>query len=355
MQGLLDVQRGSLDEALGAIADLVRERPDFKLANLVHADLLAAHGQPLARFGQLAPDGAVDGFRQEARARLDRYTKAPPANLHPAPLLRLSESTRAALVVDVARYRMYLVENHPEGLRATRDYYVSIGKGGANKRFEGDERTPIGVYVVDEYLPGDELPDEYGVGAYPISYPNDWDRARGRTGSGIWIHGTESANYSRAPKSSRGCVTLSNVDFASLEQAVEIDRTPVVVVDRLDWVAPANVELERAEILDRLAAWERDWESLDTEAYLTHYSKGFRTPSMTRAAFADHKRTVNRYKRYVDVEIDDLGIYRYPGEEGLVVVDFRQRYESDNFSGTVRKRQYWRRESDGWRIVLEST
>jgi len=355
VQSLLDVQRGSLDSALGAIEDLVRERPDFRLANLVYADLLAAHSQPLSRFGQLAPNGTVSEFMEEARARVDRYIKAPPVDLYPASLLRLSEETRAALLVDAGRYRMYLIENHPDGLRATRDYYVSIGKGGANKRFEGDEKTPVGVYVVDQYLPGSELPDEYGSGAYPISYPNEWDENRGRTGSGIWIHGTESESYSRAPKSSRGCVTLSNVDFESLASAVEIDKTPVLVVDEVDWVSQDDLAAERRDIMDQIANWERDWESLDTEAYLEHYSSSFRSDGMSRDRFADHKRRVNQSKRYVRVEIDDLGIYRYPGEEAMVVVDFLQEYESNNFSSVVRKRQYWRREGVRWRIVLESS
>jgi len=357
VQGLLDLHRGSLESALGALEELVRERPDFKLANLVYGDLLAAHGQPLDRFGQLAPASIAEDFQAEAKARLDRYLKAPTGDLVPGSIVQLPSSAPAALVVDVAAYRMYLVENRPGGARATRDYYVSIGKGGGNKRFEGDERTPIGVYHVNEYLPGKTLPDEYGVGAYPISYPNEWDRRLGRTGSGIWIHGTESANYSRAPKSSRGCVTLSNVDFESLESAVEIDATPVVVVDELNWVAPAELESDRLEIIDRLSIWERDWETLDTEAYLSHYATSFRTPSMDRTAFADHKRSVNRWKSFVRLEVEDVAIYRYPGEDGLVAVDFRQHYASDNFSSVTWKRQYWRRDltTGQWQIVLETT
>ena len=35
-----------------------------------------------------------------------------------------------------------------------------------------------------------ELTDFYGTGAYPISYPNEWDKRQGRNGHGIWLHGT---------------------------------------------------------------------------------------------------------------------------------------------------------------------
>ena len=37
----------------------------------------------------------------------------------------------------------------------------------------------------------------------------------------------------------------------------------------------------------------------------------------------------------------------------LVVVDFLQRYESDSFSSSRRKHQYWRLEDGAWRIVFD--
>ena len=74
---------------------------------------------------------------------------------------------------------------------------------------------------------------------------------------------------------------------------------------------------------------------------------------MDRRAFAAHKRRVNRYKTYVRVELEDLGIFRYPGEPDLVMVTFVQRYQSSNFAAARRKNQYWWRENGAWRIVLE--
>ena len=29
-----------------------------------------------------------------------------------------------------------------------------------------------------------------GDGAFPLNYPNEWDRRLNKTGSGIWLHGT---------------------------------------------------------------------------------------------------------------------------------------------------------------------
>src|SRR3546814_8483534 len=49
-----------------------------------------------------------------------------------------------------------------------------------------------------------KLPDFYGDGAYPLNYPNEWDKHEGRKGYGIWLHGTPSTTYSRPPRASDG-------------------------------------------------------------------------------------------------------------------------------------------------------
>src|SRR5258708_25685727 len=89
------------------------------------------------------------------------------------------------------------------------DYYVSSGKNGGLKVREGDEKTPIGVYHVTESLPRQKLSDFYGSGAFPINYPNEWDRIQGRNGHGIWLHRTPPVTYSRPPRPINGCAVLA--------------------------------------------------------------------------------------------------------------------------------------------------
>lgn len=351
--GLLEIHRGELDRALENLSGVVHRQPNFRLAQLVYADLMMARAGRLSGFGNGGPRETVDGLRQEARMRLRRYLTNPPEEAMPAHLLQLPETVKSALLFDVQEYRMYLLRRQGEGLVRAEDYYISIGKGGTDKRSEGDHKTPIGVYHVASYLPGSELPDLYGVGAFPISYPNLWDRRLGRTGSGIWIHGTEFDTYSRPPLSSRGCLTLSNQDFTALYDDVEIGRTPIIVSRGLTWQDPKTLEQHRQAISGALESWKRDWESLDTERYLSHYSKSFRSEGKSREAFAAHKRRVNRSKRFIRVHLKDVGIYRYPGEDGLILVEFLQDYRSSNLSSQRRKHQYWRQEADSWKIVFE--
>ena len=353
MQTLFDLQQGRIGDALRNVQYLVKEQPDFRLAQLIYADLLSAHAAPLTGVGNGTPRSEIAGHLHEARARLLRYLESPKATAVPKQLLKLPPATPAAIVIDLTGYRLYLFEQRAGRFMRTRDFYVSIGKGGADKEREGDEKTPVGVYLVDQYLPGERLPDLYGVGAFPINYPNAWDRLRGRTGSGIWIHGTESRYFSRPPLSSRGCVTLSNEDFAILKQQVEVDRTPVIVAERIDWVDQNELSRARQSLEETIEAWRRDWESRDADRYLSHYAADFKTKGMDRDSFAQHKRQVNPSKRFIRVGLDQVGIYGYPGERNMALVDFVQRYESDNFKASRRKHQYWRRDGQRWRIVYE--
>lgn len=350
-----DLRAGRLDDAYWRISGLARARPDFTLAQLVYGDVLTALSGELRRFGPATSPEVVSELRSEARARLDHYLNAPAPGTVPADLLRVPDHVRSLVLVDVERYRLYLLENRHGVAVPTLDFYASIGKGGIHKRVEGDEKTPVGVYLVDAYLPGDTLPDLYGSGAFPISYPNDWDRLQGRTGSGIWIHGTESERFSRPPRSSRGCVSLSNDHFDVLRDRILVGSTPVIVSDSVEWVSPERVRLEREAIITAIESWRVAWESRRTDRLLAHYARDFRTPELDRETFAAERRRATERKGHIEVYLSELGIYRYPGERDIVVVEFRQDYRSESFRESRRKRQFWRRGADGgWRIVYES-
>ncbi len=273
---------------------------------------------------------------------------------HPANLFQLPPSVGGALVFDLNDNRMHIYEARDGGATPIGDYFVAVGKNGIEKSREGDEKTPVGIYFVSSYIPGASLPAIYGVGAFPITYPNAWDRRLGRTGSGIWIHGTDKDEESLLPQSSRGCLTLRNADFLTMSQFAHIRRTPVIVSDAVSWTAPADLEADRAGLTAAVETWRGDWESRDTEAYFRNYSADFRTDSMDLASWRAHKRRVNSTKTHIRIGVEDLGIYAYPGEPGLFLVTFEQRYVSNNFRGQKWKHQYWRREAGDWRIVHES-
>lgn len=143
-------------------------------------------------------------LREESRIRLKALRERPPPGSIPSQFLALSPRTRHAIAVDTSKSRLYLFENSAEGLKLIANYYISIGKSGIEKSLEGDQHTPLVVYYITSNLDPKSLKDFYGSGALPINYPNPLDVSRGKTGGGIWLHGTPPGQFSRAPKASDG-------------------------------------------------------------------------------------------------------------------------------------------------------
>ena len=96
------------------------------------------------------------------------------------------------------------------------------------KRFEGDKKTPFGTYFIQRKIQR-QLIDFYGDGAYPLNYPNEYDKINKFTGSGIWIHGTPKSTYSRPPEASDGCIVLSNRDLVEIKNILNTTGTPIIL------------------------------------------------------------------------------------------------------------------------------
>jgi murein L,D-transpeptidase YafK len=356
LAALDDLNNGRVDAARQTLDELLRRQPNFRLARLFHAELEAARaGQPVRELAALSgPE--IDGLVEEARLRLQTRNDAIPEGAVPDVILNLSQEHPHAVVVDLPRARLYLVENRDGALRVVRSYYASIGKSGWGKKSTGDNRTPVGIYHITGFIKDQALPELYGAGAFPVSYPNVWDRRLKYTGSGIWLHGVPRDTYARAPRSSEGCVTLANADLMDLAPFLVKGVTPVVFTDALSWRPRQEGEEQRAEFMAQVEGWRARWAARDTEGYLATYADDFETGGMDKAAFAAHKRRVNANKKFIDVQLDDVDLFRYPGGDGLMLARFTQRYRSDNFVTTSEKEQFWRRLPDGrWQIVKEAS
>lgn len=357
LAALDDLNNGKVDDAWRTLDDLVRRQPNFRLAQLFYGEVQAArnNGTPLRDLASLSgPE--IDGLVEEARLRLQTRQAAIAPGAVPDVLLHLSRAHPHAVVVDLPRARLYLIENRNGELRVARNYYASIGKGGWGKKSSGDNRTPVGIYHITGFIKDQALPELYGAGAFPVSYPNVWDRRLKYTGSGIWLHGVPRDTYNRAPRSSEGCVTLANADLMDLAPFLVEGETPVVLTDTLAWRPKEEGWEQRAEFMEQVEGWRARWSAKDTEGYLAYYADDFETEGMQKPAFAAHKRRVNAEKRYIDVQLEDVDLFRYPGGDGLWLARFTQRYRSNNFNMVADKEQFWRRLPDGrWQIVKEAS
>jgi len=350
------IETNRLELAMQRVEQLIAEHPNFRLAHLIRGDLLLARARPLQTFGDVVktvPREGVDDLRAEVLARLHALRERPPAERVPRALLQLHPAQTHALLVDSRRSRISVFENAGGRPYFVADSYVSLGKRGVDTAREGHQKTPIGVYHVTANPPRQKPTDFYGAGAYPINYPNAWDRQRGRDGYGIWVHGTPPDTYSRPPRASDGCLVLANPDLLSVGRFLRVGMTPVIIADEVEWTDAATLEAERTSLAAALEHWRADWESRDTERYLEHYAPDFRAGAQDLAAWATHKRGVNGAKRWIRVALSETSMLRYPRETDFVVVSFKQDYQSDNLSSTMRKLQYWKKEGGRWRIRYE--
>jgi Uncharacterized protein conserved in bacteria len=354
-KSLIDISQNRVGKAQNILDQITATYPNFRLAQLVKGDMLLARSRQISMLGDTTGSrDALNGLRQEARQRVKTLSSPPPANEIPSYLLDLGDEARYALVVDTSRSRMYVFANRDGMPIRVADYYVTIGKAGPGKQKEGDNRTPVGIYHVSGFKSGKELGDFYGGGAFTLSYPNDWDEREGRSGHGIWIHGTPSNTYSRPPLSSEGCVVLANNDLRALGQYIEQGKTPVLITDKIDWEDADKLKASRDELTTAINQWRSDWESLNTPRLLDHYSRKFRSESQDFTQFADNKRRVNAGKSWVKVKLSKLSMMLYPEQPGLALVSFVQDYQSNNVSDRTHKKQYWRLENGHWKIIQET-
>jgi len=353
VRAIVGLRESGLKHALGEIDVALSKTPNFRLGHLIRGDLLMARaGNPVAFGPKASVNAGLAPLQDEARMRLQRYLDAPPRDSLPLPMLKLAPTQAHAVLVDTSRSRLFVFANRDGEPRYVTDFYVSLGKNGVEKRREGDQKTPIGVYTI--VAAKQKLPEFYGPGAFPISYPNEWDRLHGRKGHGIWLHGTPPETYSRPPRATDGCVALTNDDLQRLARYVDVGRTPVVISEGIEWAAPERWQESRREFLATFEQWRADWESRDVERYLAHYSPDFRAEGKDLAAWKARKRKVGAGKSWIKVGISDLSVFGQPEGEGMFVATFTQDYRSSNLSNRTVKRQYWAREGGRWRVVFET-
>jgi len=355
LAALGQAQNGDYDNALSDLSNLISEKPNFKLAQLVYGELMVAragHGLTPTLDNKLT--NQRNALLDEAKSRWAHRLAASTNGEVPASIVQLAPEYNHVIVADLTSNRVYLFKNESGVPHLVGDYYSTIGRGGAGKQREGDMRTPVGIYHITRYMTDAQLPELYGIGALPLDYPNIYDESLGRTGHGIWLHGVPRETYSRTPRDSEGCVVLSNDDFETLRDSAKPGITPVVLTRSIQWVSLAEAEKRRQTMLARLGAWQQSWESINTGQYLAYYSPDFvDDDGMNKQQFADYKQRINAGKTHIDVDLSQVSIFNYPGNPRLMQITFNQQYTSNNYSGDSRKVQYWKQNDQGeWQILL---
>lgn len=203
------------------------------------------------------------------------------------------------------------------------------GKYNGDKINEGDRKTPIGVYTLTQKL--NTVDPFYGPMAFVTSYPNLYDRIRGKNGSGIWIHGVP-ANGAR-DSFTKGCIAINNDELTGLDQTIDYKNTLLLIDSKLK----EHPTSPYATILSQLYQWRFAWKYNDFQAYLSFYDTSFiRNDGMEYYDFKNYKQRIFDKKEPKEILFSNLNIIPYPGERSnLFMVTFDEIYTSvsHNFSG----------------------
>lgn len=124
-----------------------------------------------------------------------------------------------------SKRRMYLLS----GTEVVADYKVALGGNPVGKkRFEGDGKTPEGVYHITQHNPR----SAYHL-SLRVSYPNSEDRAYAEAagkepGGDIMIHGRAGKNKGRGKDWTAGCIAVKDDEIEEIYAMVR-NGTPIVI------------------------------------------------------------------------------------------------------------------------------
>ena len=351
------IAKSESSSALAKAESLVADFPHFQLAHLVYGDLLAARIRPVKSVGDVpelqlkGSEAVLSQLREESQLRLKALRERPVSGAIPSEFLALSSSNKHAIAIDASRSRLYLFENKSTGLALIADFYISVGKSGLEKSSEGDLRTPLGIYFITSNLDPKTLKNFYGSGALPINYPNILDSKRGKTGSGIWLHGTPPEQFSRPPKATDGCVVLSNPDLLQIIRTVEVRTTPVVISKRLNWVSPSTTQLTKKPFELALNEWRLAKSNGNVEKTLDFYSPDFSSYGMSLPEWTPLLRNDLKKAKGREIVLKDLSMLHWSDSGETMVVTFGE-VLAGRLTGQM-KRQYWSLQSKQWKIFFE--
>lgn len=134
---------------------------------------------------------------------------------------------RNAIVIDADAHRLLLCRDE----KPEREFAVSLGKGGLDKRVTGDNRTPLGAFSL-----GAPRPSQDFHLFIPVGYPTAQQAAAGFTGGDIGIHGPKKGwrwlgRLLDVRDWTRGCIAVNRTqDIEAIAAWVSLHHTARVEI-----------------------------------------------------------------------------------------------------------------------------
>jgi len=218
------------------------------------------------------------------------------------------------------------IKDTNESYRLQKKYNAYTGKINGDKIKEGDLKTPVGVYNLTKKI--SKLDAFYGPLAFVTSYPNAYDKYRGKNGSGIWIHGLPSEN--ERDEYTKGCIAIDNPSIECLDRHIDIQKTLLIIKSQKEQKITDKNTL--SSLLANLYKWRYSWIYNDINSYLNYYSSDFvRYDGMDYKRFLKYKTRIFRKSEKKEIIFNNLNIVPYPDTKDIYKISFKELYKSNSF------------------------
>lgn len=282
-------------------------------------------------------------------------------NFYPSNILMMDANfAHHVILVEKSTHQLHVFENSNTFPKLLKTYNIASGKMKGNKSASGDHKTPEGIYTLQDFLSKDELKRRhgdyakiYGAGAFPMDYPNFMDQRQKKSGGGIWLHSTDDDNRISKGLDSRGCVVVQNADLKDIGQYIELQHTPIIVVQDVFHLNKKTWERNRRDIHEAVKKWADAWQAKDFDGYINSYdSERFWDNSKGNySAYKNYKKAVFSRPDKPAIKFDFISIL---ANESYAVVHLQQDYKSSVINDIGKKTLFLVKNSNyDWKIVGE--
>lgn len=242
-----------------------------------------------------------------------------------------SEKTHEyAIIVEKSTQTLYLYA-FGETNRVIFRMPCSTGEVLGAKSRAGDKKTPEGVYFFTQEHQKRDLAPIYGSRAFPMDYPNLMDQIYERDGNAIWMHGT---NKPLKPRDSNGCVALENRDIDMLAEYIILNRTPIVVVDKLTHIPSQTASELKKPVHELLTQWEAAIEQGTYHDYLSFYDEAYLPDITWWPAWLKIKKTQESAASPIYVDAKNIMILKHKAVYVALFDQVVKTNDGELFAGT---------------------
>jgi murein L,D-transpeptidase YafK len=229
-----------------------------------------------------------------------------------------------------------------------------FGAINGDKNFEGDKKTPIGLYDFIARLDkgNKNLADKFGPLAFVTTYPNLMDKLiYKKTGHGIWLHGKPDDTGTKLD--TLGCIAIDNDKLTTLGKTINYKKAIIVIAK--DKYATSTKD-EIATLFVNLYTWRYYWLNSDFQNYISYYAPNFkRYDKKTLQQFIEFKKPIFDKKEKKEILFSKINIIPYFQSDGkkLFKISFYEKYSSKNYKFQGQKNLYVQLINDKMSIIVE--